>query len=132
MGSDVEDLVNIAVLVQHLLAENERALEFVRLPRRKPRVLEQFNDLIHELCLSWRKRRRLRVPVQTSANVRVDRAAGVFECLDLLVEFTRSAEHFLKGDLGDDHSQHRVPAANEKKTAGFARRAGGPPAATTT
>lgn len=100
-----------------LLTENERALEVMRLPRRKLRVFEQLNDLNHELGLSWRKRRRVRMPVHASSNVGVDAAAVVFECFHLRVKFPRSVEHPPEVDFVDRHrSRRRVPAGCREET----------------
>ena len=80
---------------------------------RERRLLEQFHNLIRELPLFWRKRRRRCVPVQTSANVRVDARARVCELVSELVQLAHLLEQRLELRVVDRHDRTEGTSLNE-------------------
>lgn len=87
-----------------LLAE-ESSVQLSTLPGRKPWLLEHFHDLICELPLLSRKRGRIGVPVQTSANVCVDPRARVWELVRESVQVAHLLEERLELGVVDRHRE---------------------------
>ena len=98
--------------VNGLLAE-ESPLELPGLGGRQRRLLEQLHNLIRELPLLWRERRRRCVPVQTSANVRVDARARVCELVSELVQLAHLLEQRLELRVVDRHDRTEGTSLNE-------------------
>lgn len=87
-----------------LVADEERALEPPCLPGREAPILDQLDDLIRELPLLLRKGRRIRVGVQTGANIRVD-SRRVRELVGELMQLAHLLEQRLELRIVDGHDR---------------------------
>jgi hypothetical protein len=75
---------------------------------RELRFLEYLHDLIRDLALFGRKRRRIWVPAQTSAYVRVHPGARARELVGELVQITHLLEQRLELDVVDGHDRQQA------------------------
>ena len=87
--------------------QKERALELPCLPGREAPILDQLDDLIRELPLLLWKGRRIRVGVQTGANIRVD-PRRVRELVSELVQLAHLLEQCLELHIVDGHNRWNV------------------------
>ena len=70
---------------------------------REPWLREDLHNLIREFCLFRRERRRISVPVQTSANVRTDLRTRTRDLVRTLVQLAHLLEQRLKLHVVDRH-----------------------------
>jgi hypothetical protein len=92
-----------------LLAYKERSLKLPCLLGREAPIRDQFDDLIREFPLFVRKGRRIRVGVQTGANIRVD-PRRVRELVSELVQVAHLLEQRLKLFAINGHDPRRIAA----------------------
>jgi hypothetical protein len=90
------------------LAAEVNPIELLRLPGRESWCVERLNDLIRELPLLRRKHRRIAVPVQAGANVRVDSRALTRDLIRESMQVTDLLEQRLKFLIGNRHDRPRV------------------------
>jgi hypothetical protein len=95
-----------------LFADKERALELPCLPGREAPTSDQFDDLIRQLPLFLRKGRRMRVGVQTGADIRVD-PRRVRELVSELVQLAHLLEQCLELHIVDGHDRWNVTSLDQ-------------------
>jgi hypothetical protein len=96
-----------------LLAE-ESVSKLPSLPRREPRLREYLHDFIRELSLLRRKRGRIGVPAETSANIRLDPRFRWCEVIGKLVQLAHLLEKRLKLPIVDRHARGIARRADSK------------------
>ena len=90
------------------LAAEVNPEELLRLPGRESWCVERLYDLIRELPLLRRKHRRIAVPVQAGANVRVDPRALTRDLIRESMQVADLLEQRLKLLIGNRHDRPRV------------------------
>jgi hypothetical protein len=84
------------------------------LPRREPRLREYLHDVIRELSLLRRKRGRIGVPAETSANIRLDPRFRWCEFIGKLVQLAHLLEKRLELPIIDRHARGIARRADSK------------------